>query len=463
MRPSTHVVLVMLALMTGAVNAAAQAPPPPAGAPGAAPPPAAPPAAPAPPAPPAAAPAPAPAAPPAPAPPEAAPAAPAAAPPAGAAPAAPAGPANWYDKFSADAFVDVYGNVDWNMPKPQYGIPLRAYDQAQGFAVNWIGLNGSYTADPIGGTISLRFGPAAALYNVAAVPPAGVAGGVPGSADNSFGMQNVRQAYATVKPADKVTLDAGKFDQPFGSEVPDSQLNMEYTRSMLFNLNQPVFFTGLRLDYAPADAFDAKLILANGWNNTIDNNRSKTIAAQVMLKPADQLVLYVGYAGGPEQTDAVAIPATGTTPAGTADVADANSHWRHLVDFVADINPTKELRFLINGDYDTEDYGPAGTASWYGANLAIRYIIADPFQATLRGEFFSDKHGTIVPSASGGTNSTTIESGTLTLSYVIASHYMLMLDNRIDAADTAIFAKGPTETPSKTQFTTTLGVIASTK
>jgi len=342
------------------------------------------------------------------------------------------------------------------MPKPQYGVPLRAYDQAQGFAVNWIGLNGAYTADPIGGTISLRFGPAAALYNVAAVTG--------GSADNSFGMQNVRQAYATVKPADKLTLDAGKFDQPFGSEVPDSQLNMEYTRSMLFNLNQPVFFTGLRLDYAPVDAFDAKLILANGWNNTIDNNRSKTIAAQVMVKPADQFILYLGYAGGPEQTDFVAgvTPPAGSTAPGTpaSDVPDANSHWRHLVDLVADINPTKELRFLLNGDYDTEDFGPAGTATWYGANLAIRYIIADPFQATLRGEIFYDKHGNIV--SSGGTNSTTIESGTLTLSYVIASHFMLMLDNRIDAADTAIFPKNTTDT-AKTQFTTTLGVIASTK
>jgi hypothetical protein len=120
--------------------------------------------------------------------------------------------------------------------------------------------------------------------------------------------------------------------------------------------------------------------------------------------------------------------------------------------------------FLLNGDYDTEDFGPAGTASWYGANLAIRYIIADPFQATLRGEFFSDKHGTIVPNASGHAgDSTTIESGTLTLSYVIASHFMLMLDNRIDVADSTIFPKSPTETPSKTQFTTTLGVIASTK
>ena len=121
--------------------------------------------------------------------------------------------------------------MNWNFPKPQYpvGFPTRAYDQAQGFALNQIGVNGAYTSDIVGGTVSLRFGPEAQLYNVPAVPNFG-------TADNSFGMQNIRQAYGTLK-LDKVTFDLGKFDQPFGSEMPDSQLNFFYTRSLLFQLN----------------------------------------------------------------------------------------------------------------------------------------------------------------------------------------------------------------------------------
>ncbi len=146
-------------------------------------------------------------------------------------------------------------------------------------------------------------------------------------------------------------------------------------------------------------------------------------------------------------------------------VADANSHWRHLVDLVVDFNPTKEFRLLLNGDYDTEDHvGAAGdhAAIWYGANLALRYIVADPFQVTLRGEYFHDEHGDIL----GTGVATNVESGTLTLQYVIASHLALMLDNRIDVADTTLFYKGAgtaSDDPTKTQFTTTLGVIASTK
>ncbi len=387
------------------------------------------------------------------------PPAPAPAPAAGAPPAPGTPPAPpWWTGITGDAFVDTYASVNWNFPKPQYGVNgFRAYDQTNGFALNWLGLDGAYAADPIGGTINLRFGPATQIHNGPATAT--------GTADNNFGLEYVRQAYATVKFASSFTLDAGKFDQPFGSEVPDSQLNMEYTRSLLYTLNQPLFFTGLRLDWAPTSAIDLKLIGANGWNNSVDNNAGKTIAAQFSIKPVDQFQVFVGYAWGPEQADFTVVPnpvatALGVMPAAGMSVNGADSNWRHLIDVVFDINPMSALRFLVNGDFDTEKIpgaGPAAhTATWYGANLAIRYVVADPFQITLRGEAFHDEHGDVT----GTGVSTTLESGTLTLSYVIASHYMLMLDNRIDIADAKDFVTSAGG--SKTQFTSTLGVIAKT-
>ncbi len=383
--------------------------------------------------------------------------------PAATAPAAPA-PGNWYDKFSADAFADAYGNVNWNFPKPQWGngFPVRAYDQAQGFSLNQIGVNGSYSSDYVGGTISLRFGPEAALYNVAATSA--------GTADNNFGMQNVRQAYATLKPVDKITFDLGKWDQPFGSEVPDSQLNFFYTRSLLFQLNQPVFFTGLRFDYAAADSVDLKLFVANGWNNSVDNNAAKTFGGQLMLKPMDSLIFYIGGAAGPEQSDFIPAPTFASVPgnigAGVAKVPGADSHWREIVDLVIDYNPTSALSFALNGDFDTEsDFGgTTQSETWYGVNLGIKYVVADPFAIALRGEFFSDDHGQIVPINPTSTETkSTIESATLTLSYVAASKLTLMLDNRVDIANDEIFAGTSGPGVSKTLFTTTLGAIIATK
>ncbi len=337
--------------------------------------------------------------------------------------------------------------MNWNLPRPQYpvGTPTRAYDQTQGFALNQIGVNAAYTSDNVGGTISLRFGPEAAIYNAPAVSN--------GTADNSFGLQNVRQAYATLKPVDKVTFDMGKFDQPFGSEVPDSQLNFFYTRSLLFQLNQPVFFTGIRFDYAPADAIDLKIIAANGWNNSVDNNSAKSFAAQLMLKPMDSLIFYIGGVAGPEQTDFLPAPG-GALAMGQmgGDVPGADSHWRGLVDLVVDYNPSSAVSFALNGDFDSEQ-----SESWYGVNLAAKFVVADPFAIALRGEYFGDNHAAII-----GTKN--VESGTLTLSYVVASKLTLMLDNRIDVAKDAIFPT-PSDpgSASKTLFTTTLGAIIATK
>jgi hypothetical protein len=393
--------------------------------------------------------------------------------PAAAAPAAPAAAGNWYDKFTADAFVDAYGSINYNWPKPQYpaiastvatgapgagGNTFRAFDVAQGFAVNWIGVNAAYSSDSMGGTIGLRLGPGAAIYNGQVVP----------GSDNLNGMAAIKQAYATWKAADKLTLDFGKWDEPFGSEVADSQLNMDYTRSLLFWYAQPLFFTGIRATIPVADQFSIIAFAANGWNNTLDNNRGKTIGLQLMIKPADMATFYLGYATGPETTDwTAAAPPPGAPPGttgGITDVPDANdiSNWRHLVDFVADIDPTKELRFLVNADYLTEDLG-VHHRSVYGANLAIGYQASDAFHATLRGEYFHDEHGDSLGVTPPGTDSVNVEDVTLTLQYTIASHLALMLDNRIDIADNPYFVKGALSDTSKNQFTTTLGVIASTK
>jgi len=363
------------------------------------------------------------------------------------------------DKISADAFVDAYGSFNANGPKPQGpvaaagvavgGNSFRAFDVAEGFSVNWAGVNASYAADPIGGTIGLRMGPGATLYNA--------------GPDNAYGLQYVKQAYATWKPADKLTLDFGKWDQPFGSEVADSQLNMNYSRSVLFWYMQPLFFTGLRVDYAATDQLDLKVFAANGWNNSIDNNRGKTFGAQVMFKPMDALVLYLGYVGGPEQADFVVGPPMGGALALAGNVPDANSHWRHMVDFVADINPTKELRFLLNADYRAEDSLPdamGGThnESVYGANLVARYAFSDAFSAALRGEYYHDEHGDTL----GTGTSTDIEDGTLTLIYGVGNHLAFMLDGRMDFANNKIFQKNASDVTDN-QFTATLGIIASTK
>jgi hypothetical protein len=306
-------------------------------------------------------------------------------------------------------------------------------------------VNATYAADPIGGTVGLRFGPGAVIYHA-------------GSSDAAAGLQFVKQAYATWKPTDKLTLDFGKFDQPFGSEVADSQLNMNYGRSLLFWYMQPLWFTGLRANYATSDSTNLLLFAANGWNNSFDLNTGKAFGAQFMIKGGDAVTVYLGYVGSPEQADI----AVGGMNMLTNVPADGN--WRHLVALVVDLNPTKALRFLLNADYRGEDNvvpGPGGhSAVAYGANLVARYNFTDAFYGSLRGEYLHDEHGDIL----GTGTKTDAEDVTLTLTYGIGNHLAFMLDNRLDAFDNPYFYQGSSQgNTTKTQFTTTLGVIASTK
>jgi hypothetical protein len=294
--------------------------------------------------------------------------------------------------------------------------------------------------------VSIRVGPGTVRYN--------------SPVDNQYGMQYIKQAYATWKPAAKLTLDFGKWDQPYGSEVADSQLNLNYSRSLLFTYAQPLFFTGLRVDYAASDNLDAKIFVANGWNNTIGLNRSKSAGVQLMIKPIDTLVLYVGDVIGPQQPDSTPFPGGPAAPA-VANVPDANGHMRNLADLVVDYNPTSTLRVLANGDYGTEDsvLGPGShNATWYGANVVVKYAFSDPFFAALRGEYFHDEHGDVL----GTGTSTNVESLLLTLSYSIGTKLMFMFDNRVDVADNPIFHQNATDT-AKAQVTSILGVIVSTK
>ena len=296
--------------------------------------------------------------------------------------------------------------------------------------------------------------------------------------------QNVKQALVTWKPGGakgSFTFDLGKFDSLYGSEVADSQGNINYSRSMLFWLAQPLFFTGLRADYAINDVWDVKLFLANGSKQLCGHDQGKTGGLQINFKPNDKLIVAAGYALGPQKAD---YALAGTTPVcgapggiiapcpvaggpGIADNGAANGRFRHFADLVVDFNPSDKLRFLLNGNVGAEDLGPGGTATWEGGNLAIRYAAGSGIAAAVRGGVLKDPQGY---AASGFTLAakgpdTTLVDGTVTLEYAPVSNLIMRLEQRfdyVDAAGAGVFLVNAGGAASHTQSMTLFGVVAST-
>jgi hypothetical protein len=393
--------------------------------------------------------------------------APAPAPPPAAAAPAPAAPAeHWYDKFQLGAFVDAYANINWNFPEVQVGQNgFRAYDTANGFALSWVGFDASYPAAPVGGTVSLRFGPTAKAF-------AGL--------DDPVGLGYLKQAYATYKPGfanDKLTIDFGKYEQPFGAEVSDSQANLNYTRSVLYWYAQPLFFTGFRVEYAPVKQFSVKLVAVNGWNNTIDNNGGKSGGIQLAWKPVDEFAAYLGYLVGPEQAESIVVTCGANTtfdgkagcsslvgaPASTTKTSqpEVDTHLRHLVDVVLDANPTKDVRLLFNADYGhdqlTDPSGGVTPVSWYGGNLAARYAFTDQLSLAARGGVFWDPQGVMTATSVF----TRVIDTTLTFGIAPTPNLLVRLEGRVDVANEPFFTRLLDQT-SKVQGTTILGVVVMT-
>jgi hypothetical protein len=391
---------------------------------------------------------------------------------AAASPPPPAKEPAWYERVNMGAFTDISYGHNWRGPRPNEGAnQLRAFDGHTGFGLTWVGLDASVDPAPVGAQLQLRFGSGARALALNDAKYAGL---------NL--VQNANVSWRPGGADGKLTLVLGKFDTVFGAEVPQSQLNINYTRGLLYTLAQPFFHTGLRAEWQATDQLVLKLLVVNGWNATIDNNRGKSVGGQVSWSPSDKATLSLGYMGGPEEDDVrkvtcnagdAFVTATGTcapAPAGVADAkaegtvanGGAESRMRHLADLVVDVRPLPAVRVVANGTYVLQRIagtsGPDATVRWYGAAL-LGHVDLDQgghWGLGARGEVVSDPDGQTTTRGP-----LTVYSGTLTLENAISKMLLVRLDNRVDAADSDIFSKGLTGS-SRSQITTTLGVVVKT-
>jgi hypothetical protein len=405
----------------------------------------------------------------------------------------PAADEDWYDAFDVRVFADAYYSLNYNFPKPQTGgnDVTRAYDSANGFSLAWAGLDISHAADPVGGALSLRFGPSAKRYNSSCLSA---------KCDADYGLENVKQAFASWRPGGEggpVTIDFGKFDTIYGAEVAESQDNINYTRGVLYWLGQPLFHTGLRVSAELGQNLTLRALAVNGWNNSVDNNAGKSFGLQATVHAPrgdghDVIAASLGYLGGPERDDYAVVQcgagsmfdtasascvAGAGASSGTVGRASSNSKgWRHFLDLVVTSDPLEALHLVLNADYgveevrDTDVVTNFGAQQWWGAMLGARYLLSHSFAIAGRGEYYHDDDGlttgSVFQDRAAGTgslaiNGTTIFTGTLTLDYLPTKNLMIRLDNRVDHSDKQIFPKGIRELTG-TLVTSTLGVVVST-
>lgn len=259
-------------------------------------------------------------------------------------------------------------------------------------------------ADGFGGGVTLLAGSDAAAVNGAY--------GNGSSAD--FALEQAYLQYAH----GGFSVMAGRFVTLAGAEVIDASADANISRSLLFQLAEPLVHTGVRASYALGSA-TFYLGVNNGiyTGNAVDTNHQKTLETGVALAPADGLSLavydYYSHEGG----------------------AGLN-----YLDFVGSLQATDKLQLVLNADWYSRHSTSLGPAYAYGVAAYANYQMNDRWQASLRGEWLETRGIAMNVPANG---KATLGELTFTLGYSPVTHFTLRGELRYDLGDPVYPDPGP--------------------
>lgn len=221
-----------------------------------------------------------------------------------------------------------------------------------------------------------------------------------------------------------IRIDFGKFFTFLGYEVIENSENFNdnQSRSFSFGYTIPFTHTGVKASYAFSDKMALSLFAVNGWDNSVDNNKSKSFGAQLAITPESGLNIYANYLTGPEQSN-----------------NDRNN--RSILDFTG-IYSTGKFSLGTGLNFAKEDFSsaihedgftPAFTASWSSYAGYLKYNFSNLFSLCLRGEIVKDNNGVRTGIAQN------LSEITITPSFTINEHFIIRGDLRFDNSDKETF------------------------
>ena len=326
-------------------------------------------------------------------------------------------PTPWYKTIQVNGFVSTSYSYNFNRPDSRTNT-LRVFDfDDNTFKIDVFELVAQKPASNLRET---GFRADAALGS--SIPRASAAAGLFRDAAGAAEDLDLQQAYMSyVAPLGSgLRIDAGKFVTHFGYEVIDGYdgWNDNATRSILFGFAIPFTHTGVRATYAVSPHVVATLLLVNGWDDARDNNRAKSVGAQLAVTPVSPVTVNLNAMVGPERVD-------------------NNSDGRSLLDLVAIWRASPQLTLGANGDWGAEQDAvtPGKDASWSGIAGYARFGPIGAFALSMRGESFDDGDG-----ARTGV-SQSVNEITLTPEARLSSSLLVRGDLRVDHSNHGVFEK----------------------
>lgn len=325
--------------------------------------------------------------------------------------------------------VDGYYSNNFNNPADRVN-QLRFFDESgKGFALNMAKLEFEAPAQPLGFRVDLMLGPAGSLFHE---------GLEPGRIDD---FRFLQQAYLTYQTPQGITLDFGKFGTIAGLEVAETHLNWNYSRGILWGWAEPFYHLGARLSAPLSDEFTGRVMLVNGWNNSVDNNSGKSLGYQGAWAPNDKFSLVGSFIHGPEKDD-------------------LNEGYRNYYSFNSSITPNDHVAVMFNVDGGWENFADplsatplSGNDKWYGFGAYLRLAMNQQWAFSQRYEWFNDEDAWATGTAQ------TLQEYTATLEFKPRHDFITRLEYRRDWSNANFFNRGNELASVKDQDTLLLGIV----
>ncbi len=263
------------------------------------------------------------------------------------------------EELSLNGYVDTY--IAYDNDK---GDPLRQFSAIapyrDEFRINYAALTLKYSAKIVRGTIAVQFGDVPRV-NWPQEP-------------NEY-LQYIQEANIGVSPFKNSWIDAGYFLTHVGGEGVIPIYNI-FTSLALCTYFEPVYQSGIRYSYT-GKKFYGSLMLINGYNVLVDNNKNKSFGMQAGYKLNDKVDVTLNNITGNEM------------PTGT------EGKTRIYNNLVIKLFPTEQLDVLLCGDYCLQQNSkiddPNSYGSLYSAFASLKYKAAEKISLMIRYEFHHDK------------------------------------------------------------------------
>lgn len=273
------------------------------------------------------------------------------------------------------------------------------------FSINFAVLSVAYSSERIRGRFAVQAG-SYAESNYAAEP--------------QF-WRNIFEANAGYSLADNLWIDAGIFASHIGFESALSKDNWNYSRSIVADYS-PYFETGAKLTWSPNETWSFAALVLNGWQIIRETNSDKSVGTQIQWKPAPTaLVNWSTYVGN-DQPDSAA------------------RQMRYFNNFYAQLGLGEKLNLAFLFDIGVQQRTSTTTHTWWGGAMIGRYSLTDRITLGVRGEYYSDPNGVLIPT--GTANNFQVFSASANVDVALTQNLLWRTEGRIFAAREAIY---PTE------------------